>query len=217
MEGLDYESINENVKKAQYAVRGKLYLRASEERKECLIIFTVVGNPHAPGQKPLTYFRQVVALCQAPFLLDDPNVGLVFSANAIARAEYYLGLTSGGLGACSDSRGLPGNKERSGEFIEKHDGYPREVLAGGHLGYVEVQGVLRDVLSLNSENTSATVTESLLSAFLIGQPMNGDGESDRELKAYCPAFDNELGSVPIADVRSSTHCGEPCDGYTRFF
>lgn len=28
--GLDYETLNENVKKAQYAVRGELYLRASE-------------------------------------------------------------------------------------------------------------------------------------------------------------------------------------------
>jgi len=31
---LDYVSINENVKKSQYAVRGELYLRASELQKE---------------------------------------------------------------------------------------------------------------------------------------------------------------------------------------
>nr|AFK37995.1 unknown [Lotus japonicus] len=61
---LDYVSINENVKKAQYAVRGELYLRASELQKEGKkIIFTNVGNPHALGQKPLTFPRQVVALC----------------------------------------------------------------------------------------------------------------------------------------------------------
>lgn len=41
---------------------------------------------------------QVVALCQAPFLLDDPNVGMIFPADAIARAKHYLSLTSGGLG-----------------------------------------------------------------------------------------------------------------------
>lgn len=41
---------------------------------------------------------QVVALCQAPFLLDDPNVGLIFPADAIAKAKHYLSLTSGGLG-----------------------------------------------------------------------------------------------------------------------
>lgn len=41
---------------------------------------------------------QVIALCQAPFLLDDPNVGLLFPADAIDRAKHYLSLTSGGLG-----------------------------------------------------------------------------------------------------------------------
>uniref|UniRef100_A0A7N0TE78 Aminotransferase class I/classII large domain-containing protein n=1 Tax=Kalanchoe fedtschenkoi TaxID=63787 RepID=A0A7N0TE78_KALFE len=125
--GLDYDSINENVKKAQYAVRGELYLRASELQKEGKkIIFTNVGNPHALGQKPLTFPRQVVALCQAPFLLDDPNVGLVFPADAIARAKHYLSLTSGGLGAYSDSRGLPGIRKEVAEFIERRDGYPSD-------------------------------------------------------------------------------------------
>ncbi|CAA7409706.1 unnamed protein product [Spirodela intermedia] len=41
----------------------------------------------------------------------------------------------------------------------------REVLTGGHLGFEEVQGVLKDVLPLE--------------------------ETDRELKAYCLAFDGE--------------------------
>lgn len=45
----------------------------------------------------MLYF-QVVALCQAPFLLDDPNVGLLFPADAIAKAKQYLSYTSGGLG-----------------------------------------------------------------------------------------------------------------------
>ncbi|GMN19556.1 hypothetical protein TIFTF001_046962, partial [Ficus carica] len=88
----------------------------------------------------------------------------------------------------------------------------REVLAGGHLGFEEVQGVLRDALPLE---TGTGVSESLLSAFLIGQRMNR--ETDRELKAYCLAFDDELGPPPVADVRSLTHYGEPYDGNTRFF
>ncbi|WOL01233.1 hypothetical protein Cni_G09947 [Canna indica] len=93
----------------------------------------------------------------------------------------------------------------------------REVLAGGHLGYEEVQGVMRDVLPLNSDNDGfGKVSESLLAAFLIGQRMNR--ETDRELKAYCLAFDDELGTrTPIADVNSLTHYGEPYDGNTRFF
>lgn len=124
---LDYESLNDNVKKVAYAVRGELYLRASELQKEGKkIIFTNVGNPHALGQRPLTFPRQVVSLCQAPFLLDDPNVELIFPADAIARAKYYLSLTSGGLGAYSDSRGLPGIRKEVAEFIERRDGYPSD-------------------------------------------------------------------------------------------
>nr|DAD30835.1 TPA_asm: hypothetical protein HUJ06_009686 [Nelumbo nucifera] len=113
---LDYDSINENVKKVAYAVRDELYLRASELQKEGKkIIFTNVGNPHALGQKPLIFPRQVVALCQAPFLLDDPNMGLIFPADAIARSKHYLSMTSGGLGI----------RKEVAEFIERRDGYPR--------------------------------------------------------------------------------------------
>jgi|APAra0007618407_1042631.scaffolds.fasta_scaffold03775_4 hypothetical protein len=34
LKALDYDTLNENVKKCQYAVRGELYLRASELQKE---------------------------------------------------------------------------------------------------------------------------------------------------------------------------------------
>ncbi|XP_027346740.1 uncharacterized protein LOC113858341 [Abrus precatorius] len=91
----------------------------------------------------------------------------------------------------------------------------REVLAGGHLGFEEVQGVLKDVLPFQEGGEkSQGVSEALLAAFLIGQRMNR--ETDRELKAYCLAFDDE-GPPPVADVRSLTHYGEPYDGNTRFF
>ncbi|RDX76428.1 trpD, partial [Mucuna pruriens] len=92
----------------------------------------------------------------------------------------------------------------------------REVLAGGHLGFEEVQGVLKDVIPLQEGGEKPQgVSDALLSAFLIGQRMNR--ETDRELKAYCLAFDDEIGPPPVADVRSLTHYGEPYDGNTRFF
>ncbi|KAE9614460.1 hypothetical protein Lal_00012142 [Lupinus albus] len=92
----------------------------------------------------------------------------------------------------------------------------REVLAGGHLGFEEVQGVLKEVLPFKERGEqSQGLSEALLSAFLMGQRMNR--ETDRELKAYCLAFDDELGPLPVADVRSLTHYGEPYDGNTRFF
>ncbi|PIA29324.1 hypothetical protein AQUCO_06100086v1 [Aquilegia coerulea] len=64
----------------------------------------------------------------------------------------------------------------------------REVLRGGHLECEDVKGVLRDVLPL--EEGKSGVRDSLLSAFLIGQRMNR--ETDSELEGYCLAFDDEL-------------------------
>jgi glutamate--glyoxylate aminotransferase len=123
---MDPDSLNANVKKTVYAVRGELYLRASELQKEGKkIIFTNVGNPHALGQKPLTFPRQVMALCQAPFLMDDPHVGLLFPSDAIARAKKYLAMNTGGVGAYSDSRGVPGVRQEVADFILERDGHPR--------------------------------------------------------------------------------------------
>eukprot|EP00246_Nothoceros_aenigmaticus_P005444 TRINITY_DN1750_c0_g1_i2.p1 TRINITY_DN1750_c0_g1~~TRINITY_DN1750_c0_g1_i2.p1 ORF type:complete len:453 (+),score=66.56 TRINITY_DN1750_c0_g1_i2:145-1503(+) len=125
---LDPETINDNVRKTVYAVRGELYLRASELQKEGKkIIFTNVGNPHALGQKPLTFPRQVMALCQAPFLMDDPKVNVCFPPDAIRRARKYLAMTSGGVGAYSDSRGIHGIRAECARFIEERDGYPSDL------------------------------------------------------------------------------------------
>ncbi|EFJ51567.1 alanine aminotransferase [Volvox carteri f. nagariensis] len=115
--------LNENVMKTQYAVRGELYLRAEQLRKEGKeIIFTNVGNPHALGAKPLTFPRQVLALCAAPFLLDHPRVEELFPADAIARAKKILSAFKGGVGAYTDSRGNPLVREEVARFIEKRDG-----------------------------------------------------------------------------------------------
>ncbi len=48
---------------------------------------------------------QVLALCTAPFLLDRPDVGSIFPADAIARAKKLLAAFKGGVGAYTDSRG----------------------------------------------------------------------------------------------------------------
>lgn len=57
---LTYDTIAECVKKCEYAVRGEIYIAATERIKAGkVVIFTNVGNPHGLGQKPLTYLRQV--------------------------------------------------------------------------------------------------------------------------------------------------------------
>jgi hypothetical protein len=88
---VDYTTINEYVKRCKYEVRGEIYLAAvkrAQSGKE--VIYTNVGNPHALGQTPLTFPRQVLSLMMSPFLLKDPRVLQLFPSDAIERAKLYL-------------------------------------------------------------------------------------------------------------------------------
>lgn len=116
--------INESVKKAEYAVRGELYLRGQELLKEGKeIIFTNVGNPQALGAKPLTFNRQVLSLVVSPFLLENPKVSELYPADAIRRAKRILQQLKVGVGAYTDSRGSQAIREEIAKFIEERDGF----------------------------------------------------------------------------------------------
>jgi len=118
--------LNRHIKATEYAVRGELYLRGEELRREGKeIIFTNVGNPHALGQPPITFTRQVCALVAAPMLLDHPDVKLMFPEDAIDRARHFLqskDMIPGGIGAYSDSRGALGIRKEVAQFIADRDG-----------------------------------------------------------------------------------------------
>ena len=73
------DSISPHVKKAEYAVRGDIVVRAGEIGKELKagkkfpfsdLVMCNIGNPQALGQKPVTFYRQVLAIC------DYPQVGI---------------------------------------------------------------------------------------------------------------------------------------------
>lgn len=116
--------LNETVKRTQYAVRGELYLRAQQLQKEGMsITYTNVGNPHQLGQKPITFNRQVLALCSAPFLMDDPKVLELFPQEAVDRARQLHAYLNGGVGAYSDSKGAPGIRQEIADFIQRRDGH----------------------------------------------------------------------------------------------
>ena len=120
---LTASTLNENMKQCRYEVRGEIYLAAvkrTQQGKE--VIYTNVGNPHALGQKPLTFNRQVMALLMAPFLLENPNVTTMFAPDAIARAKNYLSHIKGGLGAYSDSKGNPYIRGEIAKFISEQHG-----------------------------------------------------------------------------------------------
>lgn len=91
------DNINPRILQCRYDVRGEIYLAAvkrAEQGKE--VIYTNVGNPHAVGQKPLTFGRQVMALLMAPFLFEDPEALKLFPPDAVARAKLYQSKLKGG-------------------------------------------------------------------------------------------------------------------------
>ena len=80
-----------------------------------------VGNPQQLGQKPITYNRQVLSLCTAPFLLDHPKVTELYPQDAIDRARDIMKNVAS-IGAYSDSRGVASIRQEVADFIERRDG-----------------------------------------------------------------------------------------------
>lgn len=118
-------TINENMRKCKYEVRGEIYLagvKRAQQGKE--VINLNVGNPQALGQVPLTFNREVMALLMAPFLMDSPSSATMFAPDAIVRARQYLSKLKGGLGAYSDSKGNPFIRQEIADFITRQSGMP---------------------------------------------------------------------------------------------
>ncbi|XP_059160771.1 alanine aminotransferase 2-like [Physella acuta] len=138
---LTIDNMNPHVKNIEYAVRGPIVIRAGEIENELKkgtkknftdVIRANIGDCHATGQEPLTFLRQVVALCVYPDLMKDPT----FPDDAKQRADRILGSCGGrSLGAYSDSAGVPVIREDVAKYIEERDGIPSDpaniFLSGG--------------------------------------------------------------------------------------
>jgi aspartate/methionine/tyrosine aminotransferase len=115
------ETLGTAVLRTEYAVRGPIVARAQElEREGRDIIYCNIGNPQALEQKPLTYLRQVVALCQYPNLMELAPA--VFPDDVIDAARAVLKGTRHGLGAYSDSKGVRFIRDAVADFIRQRDG-----------------------------------------------------------------------------------------------
>ena len=112
--------LGKTVLETEYAVRGPIVARAGElEKAGREIIYCNIGNPQSLGQKPLTWNRQILALCEYPALMDQAP-GL-FPEDAIEAARSILAGTRHGLGAYSESRGVRCIREAVAEFILERD------------------------------------------------------------------------------------------------
>lgn len=85
------------------------------------VILTNIGNPHALGQRPITFLRQVLALTSYPDLLEMPEVLKHFPSDVVERAKAYLANMPGGTGAYQDSKGNPFVVKEVAQFITARD------------------------------------------------------------------------------------------------
>lgn len=125
---LTLENLSPAVKNVQYAVRGKIVIRAGEIEKELKqgekkpferVIRANIGDCHATGQKPMTFLRQVMALCSYPELMSNSS----FPADAKERAQRILDSCGGqSVGAYTDSTGLEVIRKDVADFITRRDG-----------------------------------------------------------------------------------------------
>ncbi|XP_078066961.1 alanine aminotransferase 2 [Mustelus asterias] len=125
---LNIGNMNPQVRATEYAVRGPIVIKAGEIEKELQqgaqkpfteVIKANIGDAHAMGQQPITFLRQVVALCTYPELFGSPQ----FPADAKERAQRIL-LDCGGnsLGSYSASQGLDCIRRDVAKYVETRDG-----------------------------------------------------------------------------------------------
>src|ERR1039458_9308723 len=105
----------------KYAVRGPIIARAQElEKQGREIIYCNNGNPQSLGQQPITWLRQLLALCEYPALMEMASS--VFPADVVEAARAILKGSQHGLGAYSESKGVCFIREAVAEFIRQRDG-----------------------------------------------------------------------------------------------
>lgn len=127
------ETLNPKLVKMEYAVRGRLVLRAEELGKrlsagETLpfkdLVYCNIGNPQSVGQHPITFFRQVLAACANPELLDNKAFVDSMPADVVTRAKELIQGSVHGIGAYSHSKGVELVRNHVAGFIEERDGHP---------------------------------------------------------------------------------------------
>lgn len=128
---LSEKNISEHVRAAQYAVRGEIVIRAGELEEELKkgkklpygdsILYCNIGNPQQLGQVPITFFRQVLALCDYPEMMANPHADKIFPKDVLKRAKEYLAAIPGGTGAYTSSQGAPICREHVAAGITHRD------------------------------------------------------------------------------------------------
>uniref|UniRef100_UPI00358EF1D1 alanine aminotransferase 2-like n=1 Tax=Myxine glutinosa TaxID=7769 RepID=UPI00358EF1D1 len=125
---LTLDTMNPRIKNIEYAVLGPIVHRAADIEKQLQrgvkwpfeeVIFANIGDGHAMGQQPITFLRQVVALCTFPELINQD----VFPEDVKRRVRKILDACGGrSLGAYSTSQGNESIRIDVAKYIERRDG-----------------------------------------------------------------------------------------------
>jgi len=196
---LTIDDINPNVKQAKYAVRGELAVKSEQYRAMLgrgegkdlpfdTVVSANIGNPQQLDQKPITFFRQVLAMLENPALLENEKVmeeHFGYKADAFDRARKLLKAVKS-VGAYSQSQGAPEIRKSVANFIERRDGYPADpeniyLCAGASSGVNTLLNVIcahenTGVLVPIPQYPLYTATLSILNATLV--PYQLDEESN---------------------------------------
>uniref|UniRef100_A0A0D9VQC8 Aminotransferase class I/classII large domain-containing protein n=1 Tax=Leersia perrieri TaxID=77586 RepID=A0A0D9VQC8_9ORYZ len=197
------ENLNPKVLRCEYAVRGEIVIHAQ-------ILYCNIGNPQSLGQKPITFFREVLSLCDHPNLLEREEIKSLFSTDAIIRAKKILALIPGrATGAYSHSQGIKGLRDEIAAGIASRDGFPANAddifLTNGASPGVpyyldESSGWGLEISELKSQLEDARSKGIVVRALVVINPGNPTGQvldeqQQYELVKFCK--DEEL--VLLAD------------------
>ena len=125
---LNVEDINQNIRNLEYAVRGPLVIRAVQLAKEIdagtekpfkSVIRANIGDCHAMNQKPLTFYRQMIACASNPKLMEtDPSI----PSDVKQRVCEILRVCGGqSVGAYSEACGIELIRRQCADYIEQRD------------------------------------------------------------------------------------------------
>lgn len=139
-----------------------------------LQIYTNIGNPHAVGQHPITFYREVLALCDLPaeYGVDNPSITSAFPADAVERAkEMRKAIGPAGTGAYTNSQGILEFRQDVADYIAERDGhpaYPANIfLTNGASSAIEM--VLNGLISDNRDAIMIPIPQYPIYSALIGR------------------------------------------------
>ncbi len=132
-------TVNPNIIEMEYAVRGPIPQRAAELKRQGIpIISCNIGNPQALGQKPISFYRQVLGLMEEPDRIGrERRLSRLFQGNRKVFdgltdddfvSDYVLDLCDDmisklatGMGAYTESKGPYFIREAVAQYIDARD------------------------------------------------------------------------------------------------